>query len=58
MNKKWFHSKTLWANFIMFGGVLVMTIFGVDVVTPEMQASILAGVNVVLRLVTKEGLTL
>ena len=55
--KKWFESKTLWANII--GGVAtVATVFGIDLgLTPEAQAEIVAGImvviNILLRFVTK-----
>ena len=56
--KKWYASKTLWANLIA-GGVTIAGVFGVDVgLDPEAQAQLVAGVmvvvNIVLRLVTDE----
>lgn len=57
-SKPWYKSKTLWVN--LLAGVAALTgAFGVDVgLTPEVQASIAAGVvaliNLVLRLVTKQ----
>ncbi len=51
--KAWWRSKTLWIN-IVAGGVLLLqtqTGFAID---PEVQAGILALVNLVLRLITKE----
>ena len=55
--KKWYLSKTLWVNALMFGGVLIMTFTGVDVLNAEMQAGILVGVNALLRMITNEGIT-
>ena len=49
--KKWYKSKTLWANLLAIAAV-----FGLDITTDETTA-ILAVVNIVLRLVTKEELT-
>jgi len=57
MTKKWWLSKTLWANFLMFVGATILQLTGSDMFSPELQASILAGVNVVLRLTTKSELT-
>lgn len=57
MTKKWYSSKTLWVNFLMFGGVLLMTFTGVDVLSAEMQAGILVGVNAILRMITTQGLS-
>jgi len=56
MRKRWFKSKTIWANII--GMVATIgTVFGLDLgLTPETQAQIVAGImaviNVVLRTVT------
>ena len=49
--KKWYKSKTLWANLLAIAAV-----FGLDITTDETTA-ILAVVNILLRLVTKEELT-
>ena len=54
--KKWYSSKTVWANVI--AGVATLTgIFGLDLgLDPETQASLVTGilavVNIVLRFVT------
>ena len=58
--KPWWSSKTLWANIIAFAATLA-TVFGLDLgLTPETQASLLAGimavVNIALRLVTTQGI--
>lgn len=56
--KKWYHSKTLYVNIIGIVVVLV-TVFGYEGVSAEILAiegSILAVVNLVLRLITKQGL--
>lgn len=49
--KKWYKSKTLWANLLAIAAV-----FGLDI-TPDETAAILAVVNILLRLITKEELT-
>ena len=59
-NKPWFASKTLWAN-IIAGAVTVAGAFGLDLgLAPETQASLVAGVmvvvNIVLRFVTTKPL--
>ena len=49
--KKWYLSKTLWANLIA-----LVSVFGLEV-TPEETTAILAVVNIILRIITKEELT-
>ena len=56
--KKWYTSKTLWANALMFAGVIVMQFTGADFLNLEVQAGIMAGVNAILRMVTKDAVTL
>ncbi len=56
-NKKWFHSKTLWSNVILFAGVMILEFTGSNPLNPELVAALLAGVNMMLRVVTKTGLT-
>ena len=56
--KKWYESKTLWAN-IIAGAATIATVFGVDLgLTPETQAELVAGVmvlvNIMLRFVTSQ----
>jgi uncharacterized membrane protein len=57
--KKWYASKTIWTNVIALAGSLLLT-FGVEL-NADQQAglvtSILAVVNIYLRLVTTETLT-
>ena len=59
-SKPWYASKTIWANIVAFAAT-VAVIAGVDVgLTLEVQAEIvtavLAGVNIVLRLITTQGI--
>lgn len=56
MTKKWYTSKTLWANLIGIVGVFTAEKFGY-VITPEQTVSILGGINMVLRLITKSAVT-
>ena len=58
MNKKWYHSRTLYANIIGIVVILV-TAFGYENVSAELLAiegSILAVINFALRLITNQGL--
>jgi len=55
--KKWYYSKTLWVNSIALIAGIVQAVTGnvwLDVAT---QASIVAAINLVLRLVTNSGLS-
>ena len=56
--KRWYASKTIWAN-IIAGNVTLAGLFGLDLgLTPDVQAQIVTGVlavvNIILRFVTKE----
>ena len=53
--KKWLKSKTLWINVIAIAVIIVQGEYGY-VVTPELQLSILAGINFMLRLISKENI--
>lgn len=54
--KPWFYSKTIWTNILAIVGVLLAQYTGVTLSADETIA-ILAVVNLVLRVVTKTGLT-
>jgi len=56
MNKKWYHSKTLWVNTVAGIAVVVQALTGEEWVDAELQAAIVVVVNFVLRLITKQGL--
>lgn len=56
-NKSWYDSKTLWVNTILFTAVMAQQITGKDILTPEIQASIITVINVLLRIVTKDKIT-
>lgn len=51
--KKWYTSKTVWANSFAILALAVQTKYGF-IVGPEWQALILSGVNLALRKITKE----
>jgi len=56
--KKWYRSKTIWTNTIAIV-VMVLVNLGLTEVSQEIataEASILAVINLVLRIVTKQGL--
>jgi hypothetical protein len=58
MDKKWWSSKTIWANAIMLIATGLEVSGVTNVLTAEVQAqvvtAVMAVVNVVLRFVTKE----
>jgi len=51
--KKWWHSKTLWANFLYVVAVVSVQFFGYEI-TPETQLSVLGIINIILRFYTTE----
>lgn len=51
--KKWYLSKTLWANVIALVAMLAQANYGF-IIAPEEQAAIIVVANLVLRVVTKE----
>jgi len=55
--KKWYLSKTLYANVLSMIGVVVYNALGQDYLTVEAQVGLLAVINVVLRVITKEEIT-
>lgn len=55
MGKKWYTSKTIWVNIIAAISSLVASQFGYTI-TVELQAGILMGINIILRVVTKESI--
>jgi hypothetical protein len=53
--KRFYRSKTFWTNLLAAGALIYQGVTGEELVIPlEVQASILAVVNLVLRKVTKE----
>lgn len=53
--KAWYASKTLWVNAIAIVAIVLQGITGNEVIGIEMQATILAMVNMILRFVTKQA---
>lgn len=56
MNKKWWQSKTIWANVLIAVAVIIQAATGVQWLSLEVQGAIIVLVNLILRLVTKKGL--
>ena len=57
--KKWYHSKTLWTNLIGITVIVVSTVLSNEEIAQEVltaEASILVVINMVLRIITKQGL--
>ena len=53
--KYWIHSKTLWTNALVIVAIIAQGQWGY-IISPALQVSILAIINVVLRTVTTQGL--
>jgi len=59
MDKKaWFTSRTLWVNLLAAVALIVQYATGYEVFDIEAQATILAFINLVLRVVTGKSLSL
>ena len=55
VSKKWYLSKTFWVNVLAAAALIAEGVTGREVGIPlETQAAILAGINLVLRSVTRE----
>lgn len=57
MEKKWYKSKTLWINIIALAALFLKNQFGFEV-SAEETGAVLAVVNLILRAITKTGLSL
>ena len=51
--KKWYLSKTMWANILVLIALLIQHSYGI-VLSPTEQIAILTVVNIILRIATKE----
>lgn len=51
--KKWYESKTLWANVVLGVALIVQEQYGY-VISPDIQALVITGINVLLRKLTKD----
>ena len=57
--KKWYRSKTLWTNIIGIVVIIISTVAANEKIAQEVmtaEASILAVINLILRIITKQGL--
>ena len=54
--KRWYTSKTLWLNLLAIAALVAQREFGY-LLDAEAQAVILAGINLLLRIITKKGLS-
>ena len=54
--KRWFHSKTLWINGLVFVGCLISGVTGENWLDGETQLMVLALADFILRMITKSGL--
>jgi hypothetical protein len=52
-NRNVLQSKTVWANLLMAGLAFVPSVQAWVIANPEAMAAIWAGINVILRLITK-----
>jgi len=57
MNKPWHKSKTLWLNAVAILAIVLQWAIGVELISVEAQAAILAVANVLLRTITNTGVT-
>ncbi len=53
LGKNWLRSKTVWANILVVMGIITMKYLGTELTSQE-TASIMAVINLVLRLITTE----
>jgi hypothetical protein len=56
--KVFYTSKTFWLNVIGILHILFGKQLGIDFITPEMEATFLGLLNVILRFVTKKEITI
>lgn len=60
MTKKWYRSKTLWTNTIGFVAIISSAIFAREDIAQQiiaLEATVLTIINIILRFITKEGLS-
>ena len=54
--KKWWRSRTVWIDLAALLIILIQWLAGIEVVDLKLQASIVIGVNLVLRFITNTGI--
>ena len=57
VNKKWWKSKVLWFNILSIIAMMLQTGSGILIAPAEIQVTLLAIVNVLLRSITKSNVT-
>ena len=57
MGKKWYESKTIWANVLATGAIILQTATGKNILPVDQQMIILSVINLVLRAITKDNIT-
>ena len=55
--KKWYQSKTMWVNIIATVAIILQMVMGTNLLDTDTQAGILAVVNLILRVITKTGIS-
>lgn len=55
--KEWYKSKTMWVNGLAALGIIFQMATGTQFASAEEQAGVLVVINLLLRLITKSGLT-
>jgi hypothetical protein len=51
--KKWYESKTVWVNGVIFVAAVLQAVYGKEIISPAAQVIIVSAVNTALRLITK-----
>ena len=57
VNKKWWKSKVLWFNILSIIAMMLQTGSGILIAPAEIQVTLLAIVNVLLRSITNKNIT-
>jgi len=55
--KKWYKSKTLWINVLAIAGMIAEYCLTQKIYSPETHALVLAVINLLLRLMTNQGVS-
>ena len=58
MSKPFWQSKTMWANVAAMVSPYIVSLLGIDMPTAEVTVLLLGIVNIVLRIVTKNAVSL
>lgn len=55
MEKKWYASRTIWANVVMLAGAIILETTGHEI-SPVATATAMSIINWLLRTITKENI--